>query len=52
MVDKSHDILGIPDHINPFLALSFMGLPVIPEVKLTVEGLFSVPEQRLIPPTE
>lgn len=52
MVEKSHGILGIPDHINPFLALSFMGLPVIPEVKLTVEGLFSVPEQRLIPPTK
>lgn len=52
MISKAHDILGIPEHINPFLALSFMGLPVIPEVKLTVEGLFSVTEQRLISPTQ
>ncbi|WP_338450731.1 adenine deaminase [Niallia oryzisoli] len=34
--------LGVSDHFNPFLTLSFLALPVIPELKLTVNGLFSV----------
>lgn len=51
MTRTAHDVMGIPENVDPFLALSFMALPVIPEVKLTVEGLFSVTEQTLIPPT-
>ncbi len=34
--------LGASDHFNPFLTLSFLALPVIPELKLTVQGLFDV----------
>ena len=34
--------LGASDHFNPFLTLSFLSLPVIPELKLTVQGLFDV----------
>ncbi|MGG3468590.1 adenine deaminase [Neobacillus pocheonensis] len=34
--------LGASDLFNPFLTLSFLALPVIPEIKLTDIGLFSV----------
>ncbi|MFY4773675.1 adenine deaminase [Metabacillus sp. RGM 3146] len=34
--------LGAGEEIDLFLTLSFLGLPVIPEIKLTVEGLFDV----------
>ncbi|WP_270180543.1 adenine deaminase [Alkalihalobacillus sp. CinArs1] len=34
--------IGAPEHFNPFLTLSFLSLPVIPELKLTDKGLFDV----------
>ena len=34
--------LGIPQTVEPFMTLSFMALPVIPDLKLTARGLFSV----------
>jgi adenine deaminase len=34
---------------NPFLTLSFMALPVIPELKLTDKGLVDVAQFRIIP---
>lgn len=34
--------IGCSGHFNPFLTLSFLALPVIPELKLTVQGLFHV----------
>lgn len=34
--------LGANKHFNPFLTLSFLALPVIPELKLTDKGLFQV----------
>ena len=34
--------LGANNHFNPFLTLSFLALPVIPELKLTDKGLFKV----------
>ncbi|MEH7503975.1 adenine deaminase [Neobacillus drentensis] len=34
--------LGANDHFNPFLTISFLSLPVIPELKLTDKGLFQV----------
>jgi adenine deaminase len=43
-----HDInlalkeLGANDHFNPFLTISFLTLPVIPELKLTDKGIFHV----------
>ncbi|MGG4490725.1 adenine deaminase [Metabacillus idriensis] len=33
---------GLPDTFNPFLTLSFLGLPVIPELKITCQGIFDV----------
>jgi len=34
---------------NPFLTLSFLALPVIPELKLTDKGLVDVSQYRIIP---
>ncbi|KEZ54046.1 adenine deaminase [Metabacillus indicus] len=50
-LQKIHDALavtGLPDSFNPFLTLSFLGLPVIPELKITCEGIFDVAEFRHI----
>ncbi|TMU83567.1 adenine deaminase [Bacillus sp. BHET2] len=40
--------LGFSGDFNPFLTLSFLTLPVIPELKLTDIGLFDVKEARHI----
>ena len=42
MLRLAHDELGIPAGVEPFMTLSFMTLPVIPELKLTARGLFDV----------
>lgn len=34
--------LGCPEHINPFMQLSFLSLPVIPRLRLTDKGLVNV----------
>lgn len=34
--------MGVPDKIAPFITLSFLALPVIPEVRITTRGLYSV----------
>lgn len=34
--------LGIGERIDPFLTLSFVALPVIPELRITTRGLFDV----------
>ncbi|MGA9290726.1 MAG: adenine deaminase [Anaerobacillus sp.] len=41
-IDQALAEIGAPDHFNPFLTLSFLSLPVIPELKLTDLGLFDV----------
>lgn len=41
--------IGASQHFNPFLTLAFLALPVIPELKLTVQGLFSVSSFQYIP---
>lgn len=43
----AHTIGAIPR--NPFLTLSFLALPVIPELKITDRGLVDVSEFRIIP---
>ncbi len=42
MIARAHAELGIPADVDPFMTLSFMALPVIPELKLTARGLFDV----------
>lgn len=42
MMRISYERLNINKNIDPFMTLSFMGLPVIPKLKLTDMGLFDV----------
>jgi adenine deaminase len=46
--DALHSI-GFSGEFNPFITLSFMALPVIPEIKLTDLGLFDVRNFKHIP---
>lgn len=40
--ETAHRVLGIHDNVDPFMALCFMALPVIPALKITDTGLFDV----------
>lgn len=40
--------MGVPENIDVFLNLSFMALPVIPELRVTDSGLFDVIQNRFI----
>lgn len=40
--------LGVDRRIDPLITLSFLALPVIPEVRLTDKGLFDVVQSRFI----
>lgn len=42
MSELAHNKLMVNKDIDPFMTLSFMGLPVIPKLKLTDMGLFDV----------
>lgn len=41
MIKEAYD-LGIHKDIDPFITLSFLALPVIPEIRITDQGLFDV----------
>ncbi|MFA1818810.1 adenine deaminase [Virgibacillus oceani] len=43
------EAIGFQEEFNPFITLSFMALPVIPEVKLTAKGLFDITALEHIP---
>lgn len=50
-LDAIHGLLhrhGVPANVAPLMALSFMALPVIPSLKLTARGLFSVADWRFV----
>lgn len=49
VIHHTLEILGGNNHFNPFLTLSFLALPVIPELKLTDSGLFQVSKFKHIP---
>ena len=40
--------LGVSRDIDPFMTLSFMGLPVIPALRLTTRGVVDVLTQQFI----
>lgn len=42
LLTASLEVIGANTHFNPFLTLSFLALPVIPELKITDMGLFDV----------
>ena len=41
MINKAHE-MGVGRGIDPFITLSFMALPVIPEVRITPRGVYDV----------
>jgi adenine deaminase len=43
MIAKAHE-MGVPQGIDPFITLSFMALPVIPEIRITPRGTYNVAE--------
>ena len=45
MKQKLHE-MGVPMGIDPFITLSFMALPVIPEIRITPRGLCLVKETK------
>lgn len=42
LLNIAYEDLGVNKHIDPFMTLSFLALPVIPDIKLTDKGLFDV----------
>ena len=47
--EKAHAELGISANVEPVMTLTFMSLPVIPELKLTARGLFDYATFDFIP---
>ena len=47
-LDQAAKAVGVADGIDPFLSLSFLPLPVIPEIRVTDGGLFDVGEFAFI----
>lgn len=46
--NMAHDKLLVNPNLNPFLQLSFLALPVIPDVKLTCKGLYSLVQGKYL----
>lgn len=38
--------MGVPKEIDPFITLSFLALPVIPDYRITPKGMFDVTKQK------
>ena len=49
LLELAWNELGISREIEPFMTLSFLSLPVIPEIKLTPRGLFDVNKFEFMP---
>ena len=49
LCDIAGNALGIHGNIDPFMALCFMALPVIPALKITDTGLFDVNAFKTVP---
>jgi len=47
IIKKAYE-LGVDKDIDPFITLSFTALPVIPEIRITDQGLFDVTKFRFI----
>lgn len=48
----TQEYLSIPESLEPFMTLSFLALPVIPELKITDRGYFDVKKFDFIPVSE
>ena len=54
-IDRMNEIalsMGVNRNLDPFITLSFLALPVIPEIKLTDKGLFDVTSFGFVGPEE
>ena len=47
MISKAHS-MGIKKGFDPFITLSFMALPVIPDIRVTPRGVYIVNEDRIL----
>lgn len=47
MIPKAHE-MGIKEGFDPFITLSFMALPVLPQVRITPRGIYLVDEDRML----
>jgi adenine deaminase len=47
MIAQAHR-MGVPADMDPFITLSFMALTVIPEIRCTPRGMYSVTEGRFL----
>lgn len=47
MIKKAYE-MGIPKGFDPFITLSFMALPVIPEIRITPRGVYLVNEGKML----
>jgi adenine deaminase len=48
LLKLAHEKLKVNEKIDPFMTLSFLALPVIPDIKLTDKGLFNVLDFKFI----
>ena len=49
LVETAHKEFGIADNVDPIMALSFLALAVIPELRITDKGLFDAVSFKRIP---
>ncbi|HIZ22836.1 MAG TPA: adenine deaminase [Candidatus Blautia faecigallinarum] len=47
MLKKAHE-MGIGEGFDPFISLSFLALPVIPEIRITPRGIYLAKEDRML----
>lgn len=47
MIKKAH-AMGISENMDPFITLSFMALPVIPEIRITPRGIYNVRQHAIV----
>ncbi|NLK98353.1 adenine deaminase [Defluviitalea saccharophila] len=47
MIQHAHR-MGVPENMDPFITLSFIALPVIPEIRITTNGLYDVVNGKFI----
>ncbi len=46
---ESVHLLGVPQDLELFMAMSFVSLPVIPHIKITASGIVDVDSQKILP---
>ena len=47
MINRAHK-MGVPKGMDPFITLSFMALPVIPSIRCTPRGVYSVSKGKFL----